>query len=194
MLKDQFFYPLAALIALAMVAFALSFGTTFELTKEEIMKEGYLLDGQDLSRLAAQPGTQATFIAEIGTEPSFARLTSTVARKNLPPGPGVFAPLGPPYEKAFATRRLKMTITARSSRISPLKKFHMGYFTAGSGDSGWKPRVLTEKWVDYVMEFTPGELNERQGLDHFSIWPGDTSELLNMDVLRMRVEVLDAPQ
>jgi len=85
-----------------------------------------------------------------------------------------------------------MTITARASRVSPLAKFDMGYFSAGSGDSGWKPRILSREWSDYIMEFRPGELNESQGLDHFSIWPGRTAEALSMDVLRMRVEVISS--
>jgi len=43
------------------------------------------------------------------------------------------------------------------------------------------------------MEYTPGALTAQAGLDHFSIWPGETAELLNMDVREMRVEVLDPP-
>jgi len=190
MLKDRYFYPLAALVMIAMVAFALSFSETYELSEEDILENGYLMEGENLAHLAQQPGTQATFIAAVRSEPAFARLKSTAARDSLPPGPGTFAPLGPRYERVFAGRRLKMTITARSSRVSPLQEFDMGYFSAGSGDSGWKPRSLTPEWTEYHMEFIPGELNDTQGLDHFSIWPGKTAEPLNMDVLRMRIEVV----
>jgi len=192
MLKDQYFYPLAALLTAVMIIFALSFGENSKLTEKEILENGYVMEGADLALLAQQPGTQAIFIAPIRAEPAYAQLTSTAARDNLPPGPGVFAPLGPEYERVFATRRLKMTITARASRVSPLAKFDMGYFSAGSGDSGWKPRILSREWSDYIMEFRPGELNESQGLDHFSIWPGRTAEALSMDVLRMRVEVISS--
>jgi len=194
MLKDRFFYPLAAIIALLMVIFAMSFADNPILTDDEIWKNGYVMSGEDLVRLAAQPGTQSEYIAAAGGQPAYARLTSTVARASLPTDkPGVFAPLGLDYERAFATRRLKMTITARASAISGLDTFDMGYFSAGSGDSKWNRKSLTADWKDYTMEFRPGALTENIGLDHFSMWPGETAELLSMDVREMRVEVLDPP-
>ncbi len=194
MLKDRFFYPLAALIAVAMVIFAMSFADTPDLSDCEIWKNGYLMSGEDFTRLAAQPGTQAEFVAASGGQPAFARLTSTVARASLPTDkPGVFAPLGLDYERAFATRRLKMIITARASTRSGLEQFDMGYFSAGSGDSKWIRKSLTADWQDYTMEFRPGALTTNVGLDHFSIWPGETAELLSMDVRAMRVEILNPP-
>ena len=191
MLKDRYFYPLAALIVTAMVALALSFGERIDLTDRDIWTAGYTMSGEDLVRLTAQPGTQAVFVAAAAGEPAYARLTSTAARDSLPPGPGVFAPLGPQYERAFATRNLRMTVTARASRLRPLESFDIGYFSAGSGDSGWKRRALTADWTEYAIEFRPGALTDRQGLDHASIWPGETAELLNVDIREIRVEVLD---
>lgn len=193
MLKDRFFYPLAALIVFGIVALALSFGDSIDLTDCEIWNKGYLMDGEELVRLTAQPGTQAIFVAAAGAEPAYARLTSTAAREGLPPGPGVFAPLGPEYERAFAAKLLRMTVTARASRQNPLETFDIGYFSAGSEDSGWKRHGLTPDWKDYVLDFNPGPLTERRGLDHASVWPGETAELLNVDVREIRVKVLAPP-
>lgn len=194
MLKDRYFYPLAALIVAAMVAFALSFGERIDLTDREIWQAGYTMSGEDLVRLTAQPGTQAVFVAAAGGEPAYARLTSTAARDSLPAGPGVFAPLGPQYERAFATHKLRMTVTARASRTNPLETFDIGYFSDGAGDSGWERHTLASDWSNYVLEFRPGALTARQGLDHASIWPGETAELLNVDIKEIRVIVLDPPQ
>lgn len=193
MLKDRFFYPLAAVIVVAMVGFALSFGERVELTECEIWSSGYTMEGEDLVRLTAQPGTQAVFVAAASGQPAYARLTSTAARDSLPKGPGVFAPLGPQYERAFATRNLRMTVTARASRLNGLESFDIGYFSAGSGDSGWMRKTLSSGWAEYEMEFRPGALTELQGLDHASIWPGETAELLNVDVQKITVRVLDPP-
>lgn len=194
MLKDFIFYPLAMIIVIGMVIYAISFGSNTTLTDVEIWKKGYVMSGEDLTRLAAQPGTQAKFVAASGAQPAYARLTSTVARASLPTDkPGIFAPLGPEYERAFSTRKLRLTITARTSTIQGLEHFDMGYFTAGSGDSRWIRKALKDEWEDYVMEFTPGALTAQVGLDHFSMWPGETAELLSMDVREMRVEVLDPP-
>ncbi len=193
MLKDRYFYPLAALIVAAIIAVSLSFGDRIELTDCEVWTSGYLMEGEELVRLTAQPGTQAVFVAAAGREPAYARLTSTAARDSLPPGPGVFAPLGPQYERAFATRNLRMTITARASRLSPLETFDIGYFSAGSRDSGWKRKTLTPEWIDYTVEHKLGALTGQQGLDHASVWPGETAEPLNVDVRKISVEVLDPP-
>jgi len=193
MLKDRFFYPLAALIVAVIIALALSFGDSVDLTDCEIWTSGYLMEGEDLVRLTAQPGTQAVFVAASGGEPAYARLTSTAARDSLPPGPGVFAPLGPQYERAFAARDIRITITARASRQNPLDAFDIGYFSAGSEDSGWKRHTLTDGWQDFVLIFNPGPLTERRGLDHASVWPGETADLLNVDVKKFRVQVLNPP-
>ena len=194
MLKDRFFYPLAALIVVAMVAGALSFGERIDLSDREIWNTGYTMTGEDLVRLTAQPGTQAVFVAAASEEPAYARLTSTAARDSLPKGPGVFAPLGPQYERAFASRDIRMTVTARSSRINGLETFDIGYFSAGSGDSGWKRKTLTADWNDYVLDFRPGALTEQVGLDHASVWPGETAELLNVDIKSIRVIVRNPPK
>jgi len=193
MLKDRFFYPLAALIVAIMIAVALSFGESVDLTECEIWTAGYEMKGEDLARLTAQPGTQAVFVAASGGEPAYARLSSTASRDSLPPGPGVFAPLGPQYERAFASRKLRMTVTARASRMSPLETFDIGYFSAGSGDSGWQRETLSPEWKDYTVEHELGALTDRQGLDHASVWPGETAELLNVDVQNIRVQVLNPP-
>lgn len=194
MLKDRFFYPLAAIIAIGMVIYAMSFADTPDLSDCEIWKNGYVMSGEDLTRLAAQPGTQAEFMAAAGGQPAFARLSSTVARKSLPTDkPGIFAPLGVEYERAFATRKLRLIITARASAIQGLDHFDMGYFTAGANDSAWIRKDLSSDWSDYVMEFTPEALTAKIGLDHFSMWPGETGELLKMDVKEMRVKVLNPP-
>lgn len=193
MLKDRFFYPLAALLTMAMVGFALSLADNPDVSDEEIWCDGYVMSGENLTRLAAQPGTQAVFVAASGTEPAYAQLMSAVARATIDPKPGIFAPLGPDYERAFSTRRLRLTITARASAVNGLESFDMGYFTAGSGDSDWNRRQLTPDWGEHVMEYTPGALSENRGLDHFSMWPGETAEDLTMDVREMQVEVLDPP-
>lgn len=194
MLKDRYFYPLAALIVAVIIGVALSFGDRVDLTDAEIWASGYVMQGEDLSRLTAQPGTQAVFVAAAGGEPAYARLTSTAARSSLPPGPGVFAPLGPEYERAFAALDLRMTVTARASRLNPLEHFDIAYLSAGSRDSGWKRHGLTPDWKDYVLEFNPGALTKVRGIDHASVWPGETSELLNVDVKSIRVEVLNPPK
>ena len=191
MLKDRYFYPLAVLVIAGIVGIALSFGGSESYSPEVLRAQGYTIAGEDLARLESQPGTQSEFVAATAGEPAYARLSSTVAFDIAPPGPGTFASIGPDYEAAFGGYPLRLTITARRSRISGLDGFDIAYFTAGAGDSGWQPRTLGEDWADYVLEFTPGVPNgvgERR--DFFSVWPGRTAEPRYMDVRRMRIDVL----
>lgn len=197
MLKDIFFYPLAALIISAMVFGALSLGDYEVLSLEDIRAQGFTVEGQDLASLTASPGTNFEYIAASANQPAYVRLVTTLARDVAPPSPGIFAALNPNYEQAFAQQDLRLTITARSSPTSGLTEFDMGYFTAGAGDSGWKRRRLTSDWTEHVLEFTPGVNTGESELDYFSIWPGVTADPLMMDVSYMRIDVLgdnsDAP-
>ena len=56
MLKDIFFYPLAALIIGVMIFGALSFGDYEVLTPEDIRANGFTVEGPDLATLTAAPG------------------------------------------------------------------------------------------------------------------------------------------
>jgi len=190
MLKDIFFYPLALILTALLIGGAMSLGDYEVLTPEDIRAQGFTVEGSDLAALTAAPGTNYEYMAETPNDPAFARLVSTLARDVAPPSPGIFAALNPNYETAFAQHNLRLTITARSSPKDGLREFDMAYFTAGSGDSGWKRQSLTSDWADYVFEFTPGAVKGEGELDYFSIWPGVTGEPLTMDVKSMRVEVL----
>jgi len=190
MLKDIIFYPLAAILFAFIIGGALSFGDYEYLSPDQIRTEGFTAQGKALADLTASPGTNYEYMAETPNSPAFVRLVTTLARDNALPSPGIFAALNSSYEQAFAEQRLRLTITARANRNNGLQHFDMGYFTAGSGDSGWQRRSLTSDWADYTFEFTPGALNEQSELDYFSIWPGETAEALTMDVRQMRIEVL----
>ncbi|MEP1229238.1 MAG: hypothetical protein ABJG88_01040 [Litorimonas sp.] len=191
MLKDVFFYPLAGIIIALIIGGALSLGNHDVLTVNDIRQQGFTVEGPDLAGLTAAPGTNYEYIAATPNDPALARLVTTLARDVAPPSPGIFAALNPNYEAAFSQQTLRLTITARSSAKEGLAEFDMAYFTAGSGDSGWKRQTLTSEWAEYSFDFTTGAVKGEGDLDYFSIWPGITGEPLMMDVKRMRIDVLE---
>ena len=193
MLKDIFFYPLAALIIGAMIFAALSFGDYEVLTPESIRANGFTVEGPDLTTLTAAPGTNYEYIAETDSAPAHARLVTTLARDVAPPSQGIFATLNPDYERAFENQRLRLTITARSSPKNGLVDFDMAYFTTNSGATGWQRKTLGKDWVDYVLEFKSGAVKDEGDISYFAMWPGVTGEPLTMDVSHMRVEVMGGP-
>ena len=94
------------------------------------------------------------------SSPAYITASSHVPRVNAQASAGIFAVLGPDYERVLGGRALSMTVSARKNRAYALDEFDMGYFTAGAGDSGWKTRKLTDVWRDYVLYFTPAPSQE----------------------------------
>jgi hypothetical protein len=190
MLRDLYFYPLALLVTLGIVLFALSLGAYERPSDTQIKTDGYILEGDALTKLTASAGTNYDYVAATGSSPAYVRLWTHVRRDNVGASAGIFAPLNSDYERVFAGERLRMTVTARQSRNRPLEQFDVGYFTAGAGDSGWKRMNLTPGWSAYSFEFTPGFPQDDPDIDYFGIWPGETAEPLSMDVAKMQIEVL----
>jgi len=190
MLKDRYFYPLAIAFIAAIIWYALSKADYDVLTKESILKNGFIVTDNNLSTLIASPGTSYIYVAKMKQEGAYVTLKSNIARNNAPASAGVFASLGPDYETAFANQRLRMTIRARQGKVDPLSGFDMGYFTADVGDSGWIRKSLTPEWENYSFEFSPKTPVNNLDVDYLGIWPGEKGEQKTMDVQFMQIDVL----
>lgn len=184
-MKDIFFYPLALLIIAGIIIFALSFKDRLPpLTKTEILAQGFVLENEGLQRLTASPGTMIEFTAS----GSKAILTSHIARDIAPPSAGVFATLGEDYESAFAETLLEIQVKARL--VDPLQaaSLEIGYFSAGSGDSGWKAFALTETVETYTLYFRPGPVLEQKGQDYIGLWPDPKGQQIPIEVTSISVK------
>jgi len=193
MLKDRFFYPIALALIAAMIWFALSRSSVVKLTDACIWQNGFMTQGEDLVTLTASPGTSYEYVGATPTDPAHIVTMTQIPRKNAPASAGVFAALGPDYERAFAGQKIRITVRARQGRKAPLDAFDMGYFTAGAGDSRWRSRKLTEAWQDYTLDFTPKPPNGDPDLDYMGVWPGDAGEQKTMDIAFMKIDVLSKP-
>jgi len=193
MLRDRFFYPLAVALIAAMIGFALSLGTTERVSDACIWENGFVARGDDLVSLTASPGTTYEFVGATSANPAHVIMMTEISRVDAPASAGVFAALGPDYERALAGHKLRITVRARQGRKNPLKEFDMGYFTAGAGDSQWQRRQLTEDFQNYSFEFTPNLPTADPDLDYLGIWPGDEGKQETIDVEFMRVDVLTKP-
>lgn len=194
MLKDRFFYPLALALIAGMIWFALSFSKRTKLTDACIWQNGFTTQGEDLDLLTASPGISYSFIGETPTSSAHIVAMTHIPRRDAPASAGVFAALGPDYERAFAGQKIRLIVRARQGRKNPLSEFDMGYFTAGAGDSGWRRQRLTSEWTDYAFEFTPKPPNGDPDADYFGIWPGDAGKQETMDIEFLKIEVLSKPR
>ena len=189
-MKDRYFYPLALLVIAGIIVLALRPGAKPDGPSDaDIAENGYSMTGNELERLVAAPGTLVSFETDEFGKVHFAALSSNLPRKMAAASAGVFATLGPQYERVFADKQLKITIVARAGNINPLEKFEAGYFTAGTGDSGWKPFDLGADYHSYSFTFTP-QGGGNPGNDYVGIWPGADGKNKVMNVKSIRIEVL----
>ena len=193
MLKDRFFYPLAFSLIAAMIWFALSLADNVKLSDACIWENGFEARGDTLVTLTASPGTSYEFSGQTVNNPAHIVMLTHIARIDAPASAGIFAALGPDYERAFAGQDLRITVRARQGRKNPLDEFDMGYFTAGAGDSRWRRQVLTDQFENYMFEFSPKPPTGDPDLDYLGVWPGDQGEQKTMDVEFMKIDVLSKP-
>ena len=182
-----------ALIVGAIVYGALYPGQKNQLAKSEILTEGYVAKGESLKFIQASPGTSVDYVVtnDSNAASAYLILTAHLPRETAPPSAGVFVPLNAPYEQAFASKKLRMTVRAKYVSDMPLNEFRMGYFTAGTGDSGWKVFPLTSEYEDYQFNFTPKASEAAPDLDYFGVWPDEEGESRKMAISEFRIEVLD---
>ena len=190
-MKDFYFYTLSATFVATSILIAMMHATEIKVSDECIVENGFIAQGKELKNLTSSPGTSFTFVAASQSSPAYITASSHVPRVNAQASAGIFAVLGPDYERVLGGRALSMTVSARKNRAYALDEFDMGYFTAGAGDSGWKTRKLTNVWRDYVLYFTPTSSQSEPDIDYLGIWPGVRGEKKLMDLRYIKVKVLD---
>ena len=190
-MKDFYFYTLSATFVATSILIAMMHSTEIKVSDECIVENGFIAQGKELKNLTSSPGTSFTFVAASQSSPAYITASSHVPRVNAQASAGIFAVLGPDYERVLGGRALSMTVSARKNRAYALDEFDMGYFTAGAGDSGWKTRKLTNVWRDYVLYFTPTSSQSEPDIDYLGIWPGVDGEKKLMDLRYIKVKVLD---
>jgi len=190
-MKDFYFYTLSATFIATSILIAMMHSTEIKVSDECIVENGFIAQGKELKNLTSSPGTSFTFMAASQSSPAYITASSHVPRVNAQASAGIFAVLGPDYERVLGGRALSMTVSARKNRAYALDEFDMGYFTAGAGDSGWKTRKLTNVWRDYVLYFTPTSSQSEPDIDYLGIWPGVRGEKKLMDLRYIKVKVLD---
>ena len=190
-MKDFYFYTLSATFIATSILIAMMHSTEIKVSDECIVENGFIAQGKELKNLTSSPGTSFTFMAASQSSPAYITASSHVPRVNAQASAGIFAVLGPDYERVLGGRALSMTVSARKNRAYALDEFDMGYFTAGAGDSGWKTRKLTNVWRDYVLYFTPTSSQSEPDIDYLGIWPGVHGEKKLMDLRYIKVKVLD---
>ena len=188
MLRDLYFYPLAALLIAGMIALALSFGGGEDMTDAEIVEMGWAMEGPALRNLSVSPGTNMDYREAEG---GYARLSAFTPFGTGPGSVGVFATLGPDHERVFAGRPLRITLRARQADADGLEAFDTAYFPIEAGPSDWQVFTLERDWQEFSFDFTPPIVAAPPNVDLLSIFPGKAGEQKPMDLASIRIAVVD---
>lgn len=185
------FFPLAFLFVAGMTYVALNAGGEVETQSDaDVLRNGYVLSGTDFAALTASPGTN--FVApDLDTgEPDYAVLSAQITKDKAQASIGVFATLGPQYEKVFAERDIEITVRARRGRTNPSDSFHVAYYTLDAGASEWQIFEPTDTFEDYAFRFRPGLPQDEAEIDYLGMWPAPEGESQTIEVQRITVEVV----
>ena len=182
-MKDRYFYPLAAIIIGAMIAYALSFKVDNRPSNVDL----YERQGVELEEFFPSPGT--TVLINGPTEDGFAVMSAHMSRDLAPPSAGVFVTLGPDYEGNFGGAKIRITVKAKMDPGVASRVMELGYFTAGAGDSEWQRFELTDEYADYSFDYTPNRPSGK-GSDYVGIWPDPSGKGGQINVKAIKVERL----
>lgn len=181
-MKDRFFFPLAAMVIAGMVAYALS----FEVNEAPVNADLYERQGAGLSILFPSPGTTVKPPDIEASSENYAVLASHMSRDIAPPSAGVFATLGPAYERNFAGQTIDITVRARRGRENPSPRMDVNYITPGVGQTDWRTFELSEDFTDYTLEFSP--VKSPDIINHYlGIWPDNSGNGKTVEIESVRV-------
>ena len=178
-MKDWVFYPLVGLIAVVIIAIALSFGRSEEIDTSA----GLVLEGSDLSRLIVAPGNTSD-MSNSGS-PVFATLRSHSLRKDAPSA-GVFLALPPQYQKDYDQKDLTFTLRARQAKRKGVSSFRAGFFAPG-GSTDWKEYAVGTDFQDFTFTFKPNRVKKGNDFFYFGVWADWSGQGGGVDVERMSV-------
>lgn len=183
-MKDRYFFPLAGLAVAGIVAYALS----FEVNEAPVNADLYERSGPALEALFPSPGTTIKPPSEEAGSVTYAVLAAHMTQALAPPSAGVFATLGPSYEKNFAGRMIDITVRARAGQESPSPKMLMNYITPGVGQTGWQSFDLGDDFANYTLEFQPQKSPEITN-HYLGIWPDIDGQGRTVEVESVKVEL-----
>jgi hypothetical protein len=175
-----------------MIAGIVAYALSFEVNEAPVNADLYQRSGAALEALFPSPGTTVRPPSAEAGAGSYAVLTAHMTQELAPPSAGVFATLGPAYEKNFAGQVIDITVRARAGQVNPSPKMLVNYITPGVGQTGWRAFDLGEDFTDYSLEFSP--LKSPEVTNHYlGIWPdtegqGRTVEVESVTVERRRQE------
>lgn len=190
---DWAFYPLAAGIAALLITAALlmrPYNAAAVVTENELVFQGVAL-----ADLVNGPGTNVRF--DPGHEDGpVARASSTASFEMAGPlSAGIAAFVPDAFETRISGRRIRVEYQVRAVEADGPQTVHIGYFTSGYGDSGWREQPITTRYTTLSFEWDAPVYEGQEFNESVGIWPDPEGKNREILIRRIRIFILpDTPR
>lgn len=193
-LPDAAFFPLAALLAGAMVVLAVEpfakHPPTGPLSAGGRNAHDVLASGDELRRLVPGGVGGIDFLKEKNGKPTV-RLTRLAGQVYQDPRMGVHLVLAEDLERVFSDRQIEVTIEARSTGDFAATAFEADYFAKVGAASGWKSFSLTHEFAPYSFTYKPPPRKGELGYDYLGIRPVAPDKRRTMEIRSVRFRTVE---
>ncbi len=189
-LPDWIFFPLAGGLAAALVLAALN--TSPGAGTAIVSETGFTVQGEALADLVAGPGTSFRFDPNAPDGPA-ARMRAGASFElagNMSAGVAAFVPAE--FESRISGRRIRLEIEARALGPNAPETIMIAYFIVGHSGTGWQEVPLGPSYSTLAIEWDGIEIPFGQYTEAIGIWPDIDGLNREIQVRRMRVEILPA--
>jgi len=186
-LSDRFFIPLAVLAGAGLVWIAMQYRP---LGQDPVVTEtSFVMEGSALAQLIPGPGTEVAFDPAAPGGP-VARVTATAtleAAGTLSAGVGAVIP--PQFEARLPGRTIDVEI-AVSTADAELTELGIGYFTVGSGDTGWRMREIVAEGAVLTLRHDIPVDAPLGNNDWVGVWPDPQGAGRAVSIRRIEVRLV----
>ncbi len=186
-LPDWAFYPLAALAAAGMVGGALSYGDNSLRSREEILTDGIVFQGDSLNAITLGNGLSAQILGD-GDE-IFARISAVRGPFEGIQSAGAFFTLSPAELDAIEGRRVRVRFTVRSASEHGAAGVRLNLFIPGVGQDAGRHQELGSEFESFTLEINPPTCSWDFG--YIGLWPDWNAERNTIDLERVELTPMD---
>lgn len=186
-LPDWAFYPIAALVAAGMVGGALSYGDNSLRSREEILSDGIVFQGDSLNAITVGNGLTARILGD--GEEVFARIDAVRGPFEGIQSAGAFFTLSPAELEAIQGRRVRVHFTVRSAPEHGAAGVRLNLFIPGVGQDAGQHQELGSEFESFTLEINPPSCSWEFG--YIGLWPDWNFEHNTIDLERVELTPLD---
>lgn len=173
LMRDRFFFPLAALITLVMVFLAVQPGVgrlpTGAVAGDGMNYNRIVIDGPYLNKVMAGGEADVRLIREDGKHLLY--IEAGADKLAAAPELGPHFRLAADIEMQFSGRRIRATVRARPADTRGAHQIELNYSAGRVGDSGWQVFDLQPGFSDVSFEYDVPAIQGEQGVDYVGLRP-----------------------